>query len=102
MHTHARGKCFSINVLPEKVSANDDTQLSQRGDWVEVYGMVSGQRGWTEEYGWLKKGPWVADFMKALEEAEAKKSRDKISIEQKRAETIKKADDRDNDLLASY
>lgn len=29
---------------------------------VEVYGIISGNPGWTEEYGWLRKGPWVKDF----------------------------------------
>lgn len=55
-------------VLPKDVEATPNG--SQNGplnvDAVEVYGAVSGQLGWTEEYGWKHKGPWVQDFEKLV------------------------------------
>lgn len=54
--SHARGKTFHIYVVP-KGTENFDSRLA-----VEVYGIISGQPGWTETYGWLRKGKWVEDF----------------------------------------
>lgn len=54
---HGRGKTLRVYVLPEPGSS-DST--------VEVYGVVAGNPGWTEEYGWLFDGPWVADFDKLV------------------------------------
>jgi hypothetical protein len=50
---HARGYCFSIFII------------TPHGE-LEVYGIVSGQPGWTEEYGWLYHGPWELDFEKLV------------------------------------
>ena len=56
---HARGHTLNIYVIPEAGSPHGS---------VKVYGVISGQAGWTEEYGWLVEGPWVADFDKLVEE----------------------------------
>lgn len=48
-HKHARGNTFRIFI-------------GQSENEVEVYGVISGNPGWTETYGWLHKGPWVDDF----------------------------------------
>jgi hypothetical protein len=37
-----------------------------------VYGVVSGQRGWTEVYGWLHDGRWKGLFGEMLEEIKEK------------------------------
>lgn len=61
--SHARGKTFHIYVLPEGVEAiKNGPNAPLNEDAVEVYGIVSGQRGWTEEYGWLRHGKWQEDF----------------------------------------
>ena len=54
--SHARGKTFHIYVVP-KGTENFDSRLA-----VEVYGIVSGDPGWSESYGWKHKGKWVEDF----------------------------------------
>lgn len=51
--THARGKNFHIFLV------DGNTQL-------EVYGVTGGNRGWTETYGWLKKGTWVKPILEYL------------------------------------
>lgn len=60
---HARGKTFQIFVLPEGEKAIANGRNAPRNpDAVEVYGIVSGQPGWTESYGWLHEGKWCEDF----------------------------------------
>jgi len=34
---------------------------------VEVYGIIKGDRGWDEEYGWIYKGKWCEDFERIVE-----------------------------------
>ncbi len=36
--------------------------LTIRANGVEVFGVVDGNPGWTETYGWLFDGPWKKDF----------------------------------------
>lgn len=63
-HHHARGKTFRIYVLPECEMAipNGDFNPPLNKDAVEVYGIISGDPGWSEVYGWLHEGPWQDDF----------------------------------------
>lgn len=63
--SHARGKTFELYVTPCAVYLGSEM--------IEVYGITSGQPGWTETYGWLRRGPWEADFAKLVEEAKAEK-----------------------------
>ena len=62
---HARGRTLHIYVLPEPGSLEAS---------VEVYGVVKGQPGWDEEYGWLVDGPWVADFGKLVAVGKAREA----------------------------
>lgn len=68
--SHARGKTFRIFVLPkgENVIAGCGINPPLNDNTVLVYGMISGQRGWTESYGWIHKGSWVQDFERILQE----------------------------------
>lgn len=69
LHTHARGECFEIFLIPEGVEIeNGKDNVGGIKDRVEVYGVTSGQRGWTETYGWLHKGKWTDDFNKIVEQ----------------------------------
>ena len=52
--SHARGSYFHVYVIYENKQ-------------VEVYGILGGQPGWTEWYGWLKKGKWIDDFNAIVE-----------------------------------
>ena len=73
---HARGKTFCIYVLPtdEPISVS----IHRVENAVEVYGIIGGQPGWTEYYGWLHRGKWQQDFAELVrarrEEIEAEKS----------------------------
>ena len=58
--SHARGQTLHIFVIKKSHIVTDD--LWSKGVSVEVFGVVSGQPGRTEKYGWLKQGPWVRDF----------------------------------------
>ncbi len=86
---HARGRTFRVYVGDEKNS-------------VEVYGIISGNPGWTECYGWLHKGPWQEDFYKQFE---SKKLERQEAIKRSiatTAETIEKENKRIADVLSSY
>lgn len=99
-HTHARGKCFEIFLLPEDIEIKGD-RISGR-DNVEIYGMTGGQRGWTETYGWLHTGKWQDDFYAIVENKKAGRFAENI----KRIEKIKKAKTEEkakiSNLLSSY
>lgn len=44
--------------------------LEDGDDRLEVYGIVSGQPGWTEEYGWIRSGSWCSKIEKLINELE--------------------------------
>ncbi len=50
---HARGDTFKIWLI-------------DGSEKIEVYGIVSGQPGWTESYGWTKKGTWVKPILQFI------------------------------------
>lgn len=84
--SHARGRTFRIWILPkgEKAEINGSNNPPLNRDKIEVFGIISGNPGWTEEYGWLHKGKWVEDFNSLL--ADKKKE---IILQQKNNETKK-------------
>lgn len=96
--SHARGKTFHIYVLPEGEEAefNGECNPPLNSDAVEVYGVIGGQRGWTERYGWLHEGKWKDDFLllynqkkeeaeKFLNEAFLRKEQQLIAEKQRQA-----------------
>src|ERR1700728_4345741 len=68
--SHARGATFRIQVLPkgEKAIPNGSQNTCLNKEAIEVYGVISGQLGWTEVYGWLHYGKWQDDFHKLVDE----------------------------------
>ena len=62
---HARGKTFHIWALPSDTNITRTPWYNK--DAVEVYGILGGQPGWTEYYGWLHRGKWEQDFAELLE-----------------------------------
>jgi len=102
--THARGTTFRIQILPdgEKAKPNGSGNLCLNTNAVEVYGIVSGQPGWTESYGWLYHGKWEDDFNSLLKAAIEKKEMD--SNKKANVEVSRKAieDSRIAELLATY
>src|SRR5690606_29310492 len=101
---HARGHTLGIWVLPEGEQCErwGNSSVHIKGSYVKVYDAVSGQRGWTETYGWLHRGPWVDDFNKLVEERRA--ARDSAKLAREAASKIKEAEahDRMMALLGSY
>lgn len=62
---HARGRSFRIFLLPkgEVAIPNGENNAPLNADSVEIYGIVSGEPGWNESYGWIHAtGAWVEDF----------------------------------------
>jgi len=76
-HYHARGNTFRIYVLPEgeKVIENCGINPPLNNDAIEVYGVVGGNPGWTERYGWIHDGKWKIDFFYIVEQREEKQNR---------------------------
>ena len=72
--SHARGKTLEISVvdIDKFNTARDIKFYSLNCEKLEVYGVVSGQRGWTEVYGWLHDGRWKDLFGEMLEEIKEK------------------------------
>ncbi len=67
---HARGYTFRIQILPEGEIAkpNGEPNICLNSNAVLVYGVVSGQLGWSEAYDWIYKGKWVDDFNSIVRE----------------------------------
>lgn len=101
--SHARGRTFHIYVLPEGVQAERLVgHLRPPSGAVEVYGILGGQPGWTEYYGWIHEGPWQDDFSRLVEAREKEVAQKKA---QKKAEqtAAKQAEEkRTADLLSTY
>lgn len=101
---HARGSTFHIQILPEgeKAKPNGSGNLCLNSNAIEVYGIVSGQPGWTEEYGWLHEGKWQKDFKKLVKskklEIEVKNKLNKVTSEN----TAKEKSIREKELLSKY
>lgn len=101
---HARGKTFSIQVLPEgeKAKENGDWDLCLNKNAVTVYGAIGGNCGWSEYYGWIHKGRWTQDFENLVKikktklEAENKNRKE----QEKKKEEVNK--ERVNILLSNY
>jgi len=74
--THARGHTLHIFVLPKGKEINGTYSPWIDSGAVEVYGVVSGNPGWSETYGWIHKGEWQKDFQKLVD-----KKRDKIKTD---------------------
>lgn len=80
--SHARGGTFFIYLI-------ESDQL------FEVYGVVRGHRGWTEEYGWLRKGTWSRPIMAFLRDLKREVDAHKESI----AETKRKIQAAENRMI---
>lgn len=101
---HARGKTFHIYVLPEGEEAkpNGDCNPPLNDNAVEVYGVISGNAGWTESYGWIHTGAWKEDFLELYRQ---KVSEADIFFEKQAQSILKKQQDEKNhqiDLLSKY
>jgi len=97
---HARGKTFHILVMP----AADPVAGSPWAvkDAVEVYGIIGGQPGWTETYGWLHRGKWEQDFYALVEARRAEIAAGIALREREKAEEEDAYIQRKSSLLAAY
>jgi hypothetical protein len=66
--SHARGETLEIFIIPKSYGIIDLDKLHMVNNKVEIYGLISGYRGWSERYGWLHEGPWVVDFEKIVKQ----------------------------------
>lgn len=104
MGHHARGYTLQIFVLPEGEAAlpNGPNNACLNSNAVEVYGVIAGQRGWTEEYGWLHRGPWCEDFQ-ALVKDRAEKRLAKQQAQAANIKAVREAEEkRMRSLLSTY
>jgi len=102
--SHARGVTLKIFVLPDGVEAisNGLNNSPLNKDAVKVYGVVGGNPGWTEYYGWLHKGPWVDDFEALVNERKQLELAKKEDDYTARAERKEAERERENGLLSQY
>jgi hypothetical protein len=101
--SHARGRTFRIFVLPEGEDAipnGPNPPLNKNA--VEVYGVISGNPGWTESYGWLHHGKWEEDFNRLVHEKTMQTRAVQIMQEQARAEKEQAEKARIKKLLDDY
>ncbi len=101
---HARGPTFHIYILPdgEKALSNGENNGPRNSDAVEVYGIVDGQPGWTESYGWLHLGKWQRDFYALAEEQKREQLAKAKSKNESIADRAAQKSGRIKDLLDQY
>jgi NTP pyrophosphatase (non-canonical NTP hydrolase) len=101
---HARGATFRIFVIPSDAEAvyNGPNNPPRNEDAIEVYGVVSGQPGWDETYGWIHKGPWQADFDDMVVERQAELRALGILNDALETQRRKQQQDITAELLSSY
>ena len=102
--SHARGETFRIFVLPsgEAARPNGPSNGPLNSDAVEVYGVVSGNPGWTETYGWLHRGKWEADFAELVASRRREIAMSKSLQDQKKYDAYNAERHRNASLLAAY
>ena len=60
---HARGKTFQMYAVDGNNFDNSCVKYASVGcEKLEVYGILGGQNGWTEFYGWKEEGKWQDTF----------------------------------------
>ncbi len=103
-HYHARGKTFRIYVLPEGESVVENAGINPplNAESVEVYGIVGGNPGWTESYGWIHRGKWQDDFNRIVAEKVLQKEEDEANAQVKYFNNLKDKDNHIKSLLDSY
>lgn len=99
---HARGKTFQIWVLPEGLSEASGRSYPLCSDAVEVYGVIGGNPGWSEQYGWLHKGKWQQDFKLLCEEKKKEQAEHQKSNKAKAQEAAEEEQKRVQELLNHY
>ena len=102
--SHARGRTLMIQVLPKDEVAipNGSGNCCLNPNAVVVYDVVSGQRGWTEVYGWIHNGKWQEDFEKLVLEKEAEVERELKEHKALLEETTQKREQKTKELLGDY
>lgn len=102
--SHARGLTFHIYVLPEGAEAkgNGPNNPPLNSDAVEVYGIVDGQPGWTESYGWLHSGRWQQDFYEIVANRHAEIEDRNALLDKQKADAEEARKAKVAALLASY
>lgn len=100
---HARGKTFRIFILPdgEKAIPNGNNAPLNK-DSVEVYGVIGGNLGWTEYYGWIYRGAWIEDFEILVKNRKEDIARKQESLLKKTTKEEKVEKERVKKLLSNY
>lgn len=102
--SHARGETFHVYLLPigEEVQSNGPNNAPLNSGTVELFGVIDGNPGWDERYGWLHEGKWIEDFEKIvrsfelmLEERRRREEATTQEIEKAKCKAI-------SDTLAAY
>jgi len=97
--THARGNTLEIWVVPDPDNFKECDGFS---GCVKVYDAVSGQRGWTEAYGWVHKGPWIDDFKELVDSRRAEINKANKVVSEASDARVAEEMEATNQLLSKY
>jgi len=101
--SHARGRTLRVYLMPKDTDAEWNGPGNAPLNYeVELFGIVSGQPGWTEVYDWIHKGPWVDDFESLVRSLELKKEAELKAAEAYTTDGLKKEQERVAKALAEY
>lgn len=102
--THARGSTFRIQLLPagDKAFQNGSQNDCLNTNSVLVYGVVSGNPGWTETYGWIKEGPWVKDFESLVKTMELREKEKAVAGKEKAEKLKKEREESERKIMEAY
>ena len=93
---HARGRTLDIYIIKDE---DDLRKIGLYGcDRLKVYGMISGQCGWDEKYGWIIEGNWCEYINDILEKSllfyEQNEKKAEANESQRKIEERKKIENR--------
>lgn len=101
--SHARGKTFHIQLLPEgEIAITNYDNMCLNPNAVIIYGEISGNPGWTESYGWLYHGKWQADFQKLVTDRHKEIEKEKKDRENRVKANEQREKQRIKKLLQDY
>ena len=99
---HARGTTFYIYVLPKGENAISTEGSLSLTDAVEVFGIIGGNPGWSECYGWLHQGKWQEDFRILLESKKKEYEQKRVEEEARKIDAHREEQRREIALLGNY
>ena len=103
--SHARGRTLNIYVIPKGEVVTEyhpSNGYPYHDNLVEVYGIINGELGWTEQYGWLMDGKWQEDFKNIIKQRRKENALELKMLTAKKNDKLEQEQEKIKNLLSDY